>query len=76
MSNTGSVTVIQGERPETYRLNDGIVTVGDAIAKFGPHGDYKAIVNGVEIDEGSDLRAGDVILLLSANTVSGGLKGA
>ena len=72
----GNVSVLHGERFETYDLDDGIETVGDALEKFGQADGTTFRVNGREVKEQSDLRDGDTILIVSNKTASGGLKGA
>ncbi len=60
-----------------YDLDDGIVTVGDAIEKFDENpNEVTFSVSGRSVNADSDLRAGDTILILSKNTASGGMKGA
>ena len=71
-----NVSVLHGERFETYDLDDGIKTVGDALEKFGQEDGMTFRVNGREVKEESDLRDGDTILIVSSKTASGGLKGA
>lgn len=72
----GNVSVLHGERFETYDLEDGIATVGDALEKFGQEDGTTFRVNGRVVKEESDLRDGDTILIVSNKTASGGLKGA
>jgi hypothetical protein len=70
------ITVIQGNRCEIYSLNDGISNVQDALDKFGVDGSITFTVSGRTVSAGAPLREGDVILVLSAATASGGMKGA
>ena len=77
LTQRAQVNVIFGARFETYDLEDGIVTVGDAIEKFDENpSEVTFSVSGRNVDADSDLRAGDTILILSQNTASGGMKGA
>ncbi len=71
------VNVVYGARIETYDLEDGIETIGDAIRKFDEDpSEVSFSVGGRTVNVDSDLRAGDTILILSANTAAGGMKGA
>lgn len=72
----GNVSLVHGERFETYDLDDGIETVGDALDKFGRDEGTEFRVNGRTVREDSDLRDGDTIMIVSGKTASGGLKGA
>jgi hypothetical protein len=79
----GVVTVTTTEKQEPYALNGGMVTIGDAIEKFFGDSDIfdhnSVSLNGRAINDTDlerELRANDVILVLSANLASGGVKGA
>ena len=71
-----SVSIVHGERFETYDLDDGIETIGDALDKFETPEGTTFRVNGRTVDRESSLRDGDTILILSDKVASGGLKGA
>ena len=82
MASDGMVSVTFGARFERYSLQDGIETIEDAVEKFfgtaGIPTDVAIHVNGdaCDLPESTQLRGGDVILLINSALASGGYKQA
>lgn len=79
MAPTGRITVTNIEKDEKYDLNGTCSTLAHAVSKFqnGAPFNGEVRVNGnVITDMAYALRAGDVVLLLTAAVAGGGVKGA
>ena len=76
----GRVSISSGPKFERYTLNDGLHTVQDALDQFlrdEELGDRQVFLNGDLCEEtDQELRANDVILLISEGLATGGYKQA